>query len=114
MIQYCINVPSLLPFSTAHSKNIKLNGSNTAEIETRIISCFDNIAIVYPPKIESRKASNEYVIGTKKEKNFIPAGSNAIGKTAPPNNEPRAPNIRPKGSPCLKIIVPTAEKIPNL
>ena len=68
----------------------------------------------YPLRIDKRKASREYVIGIINETTFNPAGNKAIGKTAPPSSELNEPKISPNGSPCLKIIVPAAEKMPKL
>ena len=53
-------------------------------------------------------------MGIINDKIFKLAGNRAIGKTAPPNKELNEPKISPKGSPCLNIIVPAAEKMPKL
>ena len=70
--------------------------------------------MVYPFKIDNRNASREYVMGTINDTIFKPEGRSAMGKTAPPKRELNEPKIKPKGSPCLNIIVPAAEQIPKL
>ena len=91
-----------------------LNGKNIKAKHASTSNCSFIIPIEYPCKIDSLNASNEYVIGTKNEKNCIHAGNTATGKTAPPNSELKPPKIKLNGSPCLNNTVPAAENIPKL